>query len=396
MVLGPSCQLVNPFVVLLGFFLGCRSIRWPCLFLFPLTRARSLRLALGQSLVLAELADEDLGAALARVVFHAGLEARADADGEVAAVGGEGEGGDAVGELLVDLHAALGVGVPEGDGGVAAAAGEGAVGGVEGEGVDGVDDVGGGAVGGGGLALAVALEGVLAGLGLGRGVEELDGHAALDAARSVAGVGRHGGHGAREELERGLALLPGRRGRLRRQARGEGRQVVDVDQAGRHGDHELRGARGHGVGLAGEGDLEGRLGRVGGVVHVECAVPGGGDDEGFWGERLGLSACLAIIIAVVGGDGDGDGECQCFVYSQCWRLYTTLRTGAECLLSAVCSPLARSSLQTCQSMPALKASSSFAPKHTSSTGARCSIVRINEPCGPWPSAAAAAACMSYR
>lgn len=332
-------------------------------------RVASLRLALGQGLVLAELADEDLGAALARVVFHAGLEARAHADGEVAAVGGEGEGGDAVGELLVDLHAALGVGVPEGDGGVAAAAREGAVGRVEGEGVDGVDDVGGGAVGRG-LALAVALEGVLAGLRLGRGVEELDGHAALDAARGVAGVGRHGGHGAREELQRGLALLPGHGGGLRRQARGEGREVVDVHQAGRHGHHELRGARGHGVGLAGEGDLEGRLGRVGRVVHVECAVPGGGDDEGY-GERLGLSACLVMVHV---------SYAYIDVYSQCWRLYTTLRTGAECLLRAVCSPVARLSLHTCQSMPALKASSSSVPKHTSSTGARCSIVRINEPC----------------
>lgn len=311
--LGPDARLVNFFVLLFSSFLAiddcvCDSLH--C--------ARSLRFALGQGLVLAELADEDLGAALARVVLHTRLEAGADADGEVAAVGGEGERGDAVGELLVHLHAPLGVGVPEGDGGVAAAAGEGAVGRVEGQGVDGVDDVGGGAVGRG-LALAVALEGVLAGLRLGRGVEELDGDAALDAARGVARVGRHGGHGAREELERGLALLPGPGCGLRGQARGEGGEVVDVHQAGRHGYHELRGACGHGVGLAGEGDLEGRLGRVGGVVNVECAVPGGGDDEGFRG-RLGLSALSCnrhghrrrsrrrVSMA-----------CDC-VYSQCWRL----------------------------------------------------------------------------
>lgn len=136
----------------------------------------SLPLALRHSLVLAEGPDEDPGAPFATVVLHAGLEAGADGDGEVAAVGAEGEGGDGVGELLVDLHAALGVGVPEGDGGVAAGAGEGAhVHGVEGQRVDGVHDVGAVAA-----RLPVALEGVLARLGLRRRVEPFYGHAPFD------------------------------------------------------------------------------------------------------------------------------------------------------------------------------------------------------------------------
>ena len=114
---------------------------------------------------------------------------------------------------------------------VAAAGRERAVGGVEGERVDGVHDVDAGRVGRG---LPVALERVLARLRVGRGVEPLDRHAALDAARRVAQVVGHAGHRARHELEAALAPLPG----LRRE---RGVRGPAVDRRGRRRRRRRRG-----------------------------------------------------------------------------------------------------------------------------------------------------------
>lgn len=52
-----------------------------------------------------------------------------------------------------------------------------------------------------------------------------------------------------------------------------------MNEAGGHGDDDLGGAGGHGVGLAGE--LDGEMGLGGGcAVDVDGIIPGGGDDDG--------------------------------------------------------------------------------------------------------------------
>lgn len=135
-----------------------------------------------------------------------------------------------------------------------------------------------------GRRLAVAFESVLAGLGRGRGVEPLDGDAALDAGAGVAGVVGHAGDGAGHELQAALAALPGlgldgvgrRLRRLRRQD-GERFEVVDVQGARGHGDDELGGREREREGFAGEGDGGGEVGGLRGVVDVQGRVPGGGD-----------------------------------------------------------------------------------------------------------------------
>lgn len=238
-----------PYLFLSFFFLVSFPLSSPPFFTLssPLLRHHSLFRPLGFSLSLAQFPHKDLCAPFTRVVFLSGLKARADANGNVPPIGGEGERGDAVGEFLVLLHPPLGLGIPEGDVAIATARGKGTVARMEDERVDGVDDV---AIALG-RSLPVALEGVLAGLGFGRVLEPLHGDAALDTTSSVAGIVGHAGHGAGEELEGGLALLPGVEGGC---AGGEGfggrRQVVDRNEAGGHGDDELRRARGEGVGLA--------------------------------------------------------------------------------------------------------------------------------------------------
>ena len=135
--------------------------------------------------------------------------------------------------------------------------------------------------------LPVALEGVLARLGLGGVFEPFHGDAAFDGGGRVAGVVGHAGYGAGEEFEGGFALLPGLGwGGLLGEGGEEGWEVVDVHEAGGHGDYDFGGAGGEGVGLAGEGDGQGWLGGGGGVVDVEGVVPGGGDEEG-WREGRG-------------------------------------------------------------------------------------------------------------
>lgn len=181
-------------------------------------------LALALALAVGHLAHKELdGLGRTGAVGAAVLEAGAGCDGEEAAGPVEGEGSYAGAKLLVLAQAAFSHAVPEADDGVAAAGGKGAVDGMEGEGVDGVDDVD------AGLQLAVALEGVLLGLAGVAGVEELDGDAALDRRRGVAEPVGHAGDGARLELERRLAALPGR---------GHVAQVVQMDAAGRHGHDE--------------------------------------------------------------------------------------------------------------------------------------------------------------
>lgn len=59
----------------------------------------------------------------------------------------------------------------------------------------------------------------------------------------------------------------------------DGGEIEDVHQPCGHGDNDLCWARGHGVGLAGEGHDGGRGARRGEVVKVESAVPAGGDED---------------------------------------------------------------------------------------------------------------------
>lgn len=152
--------------------------------------------------------------------------------------------------------------------------------------------------------LAMALEGVLAGLRRSRGIEPLDGDAALDAGAGVAGVGGHAGDGAGHEFQAAFAPLPGFGfdgvGRWLRLLGGQDRerfQVVDVEGARGHGDDELGRCQGEGERFAGEGDGGGEVGGLGRVVDVEGRVPGGGDEDGcFFAVDDGFDA------GVVGGE----------------------------------------------------------------------------------------------
>lgn len=69
----------------------------------------------------------------------------------------------------------------------------------------------------------------------------------------------------------------------------------------------------------------------------------------------------------------------------CFKVYPVL----EISIRLICSQSSFPYLFTCQSIPALKASLSSAPKHTSSTGARCSYFSISFPPASSP-------CVSYR
>ena len=126
-----------------------------------------------------------------------------------------------------------------------------------------------------GCGLAMAFEGVFTGLRFGRGVEPFDCDAAFDGGRGIAGIVGHAGDGAGHELETALTALPGVYGersgwRLRGGDEGEGRNVVDVEGAGGHGDDELGGGCGDGKGLVGEKDsARGRVRGHGQVMDVE-------------------------------------------------------------------------------------------------------------------------------
>ena len=136
----------------------------------------------------------------------------------------------------------------------------------------------------------MALEGVLARLrGLAR-VEPLDGDAALDARGGVAFVGGHARRGAEGQLQARLAPLPGLDGEhvggcgdgVGGEAR-EGAEVVDEEGARGHGDDEFGRGFGEGEDFGGERDGGGIVGLLVGVLDVEGAVPGAGDEHGVLG-----------------------------------------------------------------------------------------------------------------
>ena len=133
--------------------------------------------------------------------------------------------------------------------------------------------------------LPMALERILARLGLVARIEPLDRDAAFDGRAGVPGVVGHAGDGAGHEFEGALAALPGGEGEgvgwglggLRGEG-GEGGEVVDVEGAGGHGEDELGRGEGEGEGFGGEGDGGWDEGGGGGwVVDVQGRVPGGGD-----------------------------------------------------------------------------------------------------------------------
>ena len=231
---------------------------------------------------------------------------------------------------------------------------------VKGKGVDRVDDVT--------VAvrrwLPVALEGVLACLRFGRVLKPLYGNAALDAARSVARVIGHAGESARQVPQRRLALLPGLEvgtAAALSEQRLYGVEVVDVDDAASHGDDYLGGADGEGLRFAGQRDSERRAGWVLGIVQIQAAVPRGGDED----------AVVCAVADVADGSGvlaDEDLFAVCEVNS------ANMLVNKNLLLRDATAVMQRIVLYllTAQSMPAVYASSSLAPKHTSSTGALCS------------------------
>lgn len=104
-------------------------------------------------------------------------------------------------------------------------------------------------------------------------------------------------------------------------------------------------------------------------MDVQGRVPGGGDqDGGFLAVDDGFDA------GVVGGEDALLAGCQVDSMRGV-RMLDSSR-----LLEAIRS-VERTYFLTSQSSPTLKASSSFSPKHTSSTGARCSNVFSNCPPG---------------
>lgn len=139
-----------------------------------------------------------------------------------------------------------------------------------GKGVDGVDDLhGSGGLGGGGCGVAVALEGKARGLGIGAGVDKVNGHAALDGGADEAGAVGKEAHLPGLVLERGLALLEGLCGLAR---------VVEVDVSAGSGHEQEAPARVqvHGVAFVREDEAAGcgTCARLPVVPGAHGAVPG--------------------------------------------------------------------------------------------------------------------------